>query len=105
MKSIEKVIEEGLVPSNLVRTIRAVGNASTQATDERVVDVGATQGAPVSVRGFLRTKCVLRREKLPSPWPSATRSGSSSAWLARRCRPCSTSKEDIKVGVDMTASV
>jgi hypothetical protein len=35
----------------------------------------------------------------------ATRSGSSSAESARRCRPCSTSQEDIKVVVDMTASV
>jgi hypothetical protein len=26
-------------------------------------------------------------------------------WSPRRCRPCSTSREDIKVAVDMTASV
>ena len=44
-------------------------------------------------------------KRLPRLWPSPTRSGSSSAWSPRRCRPCSTSREDIKVVVDMTASV
>lgn len=60
---------------------------------------------PVSVHGFLRQNVSYFGKRLPRLWPSPTRSGSSSVWSPRRCRPCSTSREDIKVAVDMTASV